>query len=466
MLSLARVLVGRAGALVLAAPLLLAGVVPAPAATIRHAMTPAVESESQFEFISDFQADALPPLPCLHSTPIGCFGADTLRTAYAIKPVLDLNTDGSGRTIVIIDAFQNLTIDTDLAQFDGYWGIPAPLKFTVVKPFGVPTFDPTNPLHVGWSREISIDVEWAHAVAPGAALVLVEAKSEADADLLDATSYAIRHNLGDVITLSFGEAESCAAPGVLARQHAAFRAASERGITVIASSGDKGATRQSCDGSSLLLSASTPASDPYVTGVGGTRLLADGTGAYLSESAWNSGDCNIRSGASGGGFSTVYRRPGYQAKADENQKSRGVPDVAYNADGSTGFLAVWNGRGALVHGTSAGAPQWAGIAALADQAAGHRLGALNQRLYRIAKSDAYGSAFHDITTGNNTFCGIAGYSTGPGWDPVTGLGSPQVATLVGLLARNDEGEQDGQQGGESGGENGGNGGNGGDAGGD
>jgi subtilase family serine protease len=207
-----------------------------------------------------------------------------------------------------------------------------------------------------------------------------------------------------------------------------------------------------------VLSASTPASDPNVTGVGGTRLLADGTGAYLSETAWNTA-----SGASGGGFSTIYRRPGYQATAHDNKKSRGVPDLAYNADGTTGYLAVWNGRGGLVHGTSAGAPQWAGIAALADQAAGHRLGALNQRLYRIAKSDAYGSAFHDITTGNNTFGGIAGYSAGPGWDPVTGLGSPQVATLVGLLARDGEGEHEGQQGGESGG---GNGGSGGDAGGD
>jgi subtilase family serine protease len=421
-------------------------------------MTPALDAESQFEFISDFQADALPPLPCLHSTPIGCFGADTLRAAYAIQPLLDGGITGAGRTIVVVDAFQNPTIEADLAKFDSYWNIPAPPSFTVLSPYGVPAFDPTNRIQVGWSQEISIDVEWAHAVAPGAAIVLVQANSEKDVDLVDATSYAIRHNLGDVITQSFGEAETCAPSEVLAKQHAAFRAAGERGISVFASSGDKGAARQSCDGNSLVLSASTPASDPNVTGVGGTRLLADGTGGYLSETAWNTA-----SGASGGGFSTIYRRPGYQATAHDNKKSRGVPDVAYNADGTTGYLAVWNGRGGLVHGTSAGAPQWAGIAALADQAAGHRLGALNQRLYRIAKSDAYGSAFHDITTGNNTFGGIAGYSAGPGWDPVTGLGSPQVATLVGLLARDGEGEHEGQQGGESGGENGG---SGGDAGGD
>jgi subtilase family serine protease len=417
-------------------------------------MTPALDGEFQFELLSDFQADALPPLPCLHSTPIGCFGADTIRAAYNIQPLLDRGITGAGRTIVVIDAFQNTTIAADLAKFDSFWSIAAPPRFTVLAPYGVPAFDPTNKTQVGWSQEISIDVEWAHAIAPGAAIVLVEAKSESDANLVNATRYAVRHKLGDVITQSFGEAESCAAPGVLAKQHATFQAAAEQGITVFASSGDRGAARQSCDGNSLVLSASTPASDPNVTGVGGTHLLANGTGGYLSETAWSS-----TGGASGGGFSTLFRRPGYQESSQLNEKARGVPDVAYNADGTSGYLAVWNGHVGLVHGTSAGAPQWAGIAALADQAAGRRLGALNNRLYRIARSEAYGSAFHDITTGNNTFGGIAGYSAGPGWDPVTGLGTPQVASLVALLARDgeqghegDNGEQDGSHGGDGGGD--------------
>ncbi len=454
----------------------MAGVAPVSVATAGHAMAPAVDSESQFDSFNDLKpGDPVPPFGCLHSTPIGCFGADTLRTAYAL-PALDGKHDGTGRTIVVIDAFRNPTIESDLAIFDGFWNLPTP-SFEELNPFEA-TVDLKDPKQMGWSVEISIDVEWAHAVAPGAKIVLLLAKSESDVDLLDATTYAIHHNLGDVITQSFGEAESCAAPGVLGKQRGVFKLASERGITIVASSGDKGAGRQSCDGKSLILSASTPASDPNVTAVGGTRLLADGNinkipGAYLSESVWNSpvlnpdGTCNLqRSGASGGGFSTVFRRPAYQAAVNDNKEARGVPDVAYNADGATAFLAVWNGLPLKAHGTSAGAPQWAGIAALADQAAGHRLGALNPRLYRIAQSNAYGSAFHDITTGNNTFCGIAGYSAGPGWDPVTGLGSPQVATLVGLLAQDGEGEHDEQQGGESGGGNGGNGGTAGDAGGD
>ncbi len=418
----------------LAVPLLSAGAVPA---TIGHFMTPAVETGSEFEFINDSEVDALPPLPCLHSAPIGCFGADTIRIAYNIQPVLDQGIDGAGRTIVIIDAFQNPSIQTDLARFDSFWNIPAPPSFKTYSPNGVPAFDPKSSLQVGWSQEISIDVEWAHATAPGAAIVLVQASSEKDSDLLNATEFAIENNLGDVISQSFGEAEMCAGEDLIERQHEAFKEAGERGITLVASSGDKGAARQSCDGKSLVLSVSTPASDPDVTGVGGTHLFASATGAYESETAWNTAK-----GASGGGFSTLYERPAYQARLQTNEEARGVPDIAYNADGASGFIIVWNGRGAVVGGTSGGTPQWAGIAALADQAARHRLGSLNKSLYRIARSGAYHLAFHDITSGNNTFMGVAGFSAGPGWDPVTGLGSPNVANLIRLL-RGQEREESG-----------------------
>jgi len=282
-----RTLCARAAVLALSAPLLITGAIPASAATIGHAMTPAVESESQFEFITDSEVDALPPLPCLHSAPIGCFGPDTIGIAYNIQPVHAQGIDGAGRTIVIIDAFQNLTVQTDLAKFDGFWNVPAPPSFKIYAPDGVPTFDPNSALQVGWSQEISIDVEWAHATAPGAGIVLVEARSETDTDLVSATSYAIRHNLGDVISQSFGEAEMCAGESLIERQHELFQEASERGITLFASSGDKGAARQSCDGKSLVKSVSTPASDPNVTGVGGTHLIASNTGAYQTETAWN-----------------------------------------------------------------------------------------------------------------------------------------------------------------------------------
>jgi len=154
----------------------------------------------------------------------------------------------------------------------------------------------------------------------------------------------------------------------------------------------------------------------------------------MSETAWNTPAPPAIAGASGGGFSTLYRRPSYQAPLQkDNNKARGVPDVAYNADPGKPFLVIYNGRGAFAAGTSAGTPQWAAIVALADQAAGHRLGSINKTLYHIGKSDAYSTAFNDVTAGNNTFMGIAGYDAKPGWDAVTGLGSPNVANLIPLL---------------------------------
>src|SRR6266852_9791056 len=376
----AHALWARVCAVALATPLLFAGVAPVLAG---HPMTPAFGSDSQVDYVDDFQADAggLPTLGCLHSVPIGCFGADTIRPAYGIPAANDPTVNGTGRTIVIIDAFQNPHIQTDLTHFDGFWNLPH-TSLTVLSPFGDPGFDPTKKIQRGFSVEISIDVEWAHAMAPGAALVLVQAISANDVDLVAALKYAIDNNLGDVITQSFGEAESCIDPVVLADQHAALEKASSLGITVLASSGDQGGARQSCDGTPTLVAGpSTPASDPEVTSVGGTRLMADSSGAYMSESVWNTPKTPKQltgEGASGGGFSTLYRRPGYQAPFQKNNKARGVPDVAYNADKATGYVVWWMGMGAVVGGTSAGSPQWAGIIALADQAAGRRMGATNK----------------------------------------------------------------------------------------
>jgi kumamolisin len=177
----------------------------------------------------------------------------------------------------------------------------------------------------------------------------------------------------------------------------------------------------------LVAGVSTPASDPLVTAVGGTQLTADAaSGAYGSEVAWND-----PFGASGGGFSSVYRRPGYQARSVEENKHRGVPDVAWSSafvGGAT--LIVFHGMPRPIFGTSIAAPAWAGVAALADQAAGRRLGDLNKVLYRAAKGEGGETRFHDIASGNNSFHGFTGFSAGAGWDPVTGLGSPDVAKLL------------------------------------
>lgn len=224
-----------------------------------------------------------------------------------------------------------------------------------------------------------------------------------------------------------------------------------RCVTFIASSGDYGTiSHPETFGSSVLVKeVSLPASDPLVLAAGGTSLTADpATGAYISETAWNTLPqlSAGRSFASAGGFSDLFARPAYQDGVPGIGAMRGVPDVAGDASSDTGVafaVTAPSGGYALLSssGTSASAPFWAGLIALADQKAGHPLGFVNPAIYRIARSPMYHEAFHDITTGNNTLSftsppvTITGYQAGPGWDPVTGWGTPNARVLIPLLAR-------------------------------
>jgi subtilase family serine protease len=376
--------------------------------------------------------------PQSSTNPVPCYAPAQIRRAYNIPRSLT----GAGETIVIVDAFQSPTIVNDLALFDSVFGLPSP-TLNIIAPQGLTPFDPTNPDQVGWAGEISLDVEWSHAIAPGATIDLVLAKSDQDPDILAAQQYVVNHNLGDVLSQSFGEGETCMAPSVFAATHKVFERALKERMTVFASAGDSGAAQQDCNNDgNFFLSASTPASDPLVTGVGGTHLNANfTTGAYQSETVWNNSGENPNFGAGGGGFSTFYQRPFYQYLVRTGSSSRGVPDVTYNGDLYGGVLAVWSssGQGAdlvfIFGGTSAGTQQWAGITALADQAAGHRLGFLNPALYAIGASPLDSYAFHDITVGNNSWdvSGVTGYPAARGWDPASGLGSPNAAHLIRLL---------------------------------
>jgi subtilase family serine protease len=244
---------------------------------------------------------------------------------------------------------------------------------------------------------------------------------------------------------------------LLDQQHALFAKATRKGITLVASSGDSGAAQPSCDGNTAILAASTPASDPNVTGVGGTTLDADTrTGTYKNETAWTEPfGCNPPAVAaddvncSGGGFSSVYRRPDFQAGAVNRHRGRGVPDVAYNAGVAGGVLidcsfcnVLFGGKPTdpptflIIGGTSAGSPQWGGLAAIGDQIGRHRMGNINPALYEISHAKRiYSAALHDITVGNNDVSEIGtGFDATKGWDPVTGLGSPNAVALLPLLA--------------------------------
>jgi subtilase family serine protease len=400
-----------------------------------------------------------------------CYSPQQIYQAYNINPLLNSGITGKGRTIVIIDAFQNPGMQDDLAAFDSVFGLPTP-NFTQIAPDGLTPFDPTNGDMVGWAGEIALDVQWSHAIAPGAKIDLVLSKSDQDVDILSATKYAVDHNLGDVISQSFGENENCVDPTLLKQEHQLYAEATKKGITLLASSGDEGAAQPTCDGSSWTQVASSPASDPLVTAVGGTELIAafacrDATtqeqvacpppapapGTYKSESALNEAPGLYTEGSfsTGGGFSDLYSRPEYQeGVAGTKRGHRGVPDVSFTAAIGHGVLASCETCNGGVQaffvfgGTSVGSPCWAGLVALADQLAHHRLGFLNNALYKIGQDHFQSSrAYHDITVGNNTvqepdatntLVTVQGFNAQKGWDATTGLGSPKVANLLPLLA--------------------------------
>ncbi|HEX4472090.1 MAG TPA: S53 family peptidase [Nocardioides sp.] len=377
-----------------------------------------------------------------------CYSPAEIQKAYGVTPLLNRGKDGSGRTIVIVDAYQNPYIAADLATFSSTFDLPT-AQFSAIAPQGVPAFDPTDANQVGWGEETTLDVLWAHAIAPGAKIQLVEAKSNEDADIFAATQYAVQHNLGDVLSQSFGENENCVDPALLGQEHQLFQQASRAGWTLFASSGDSGAAQFTCDNTGAVKVASSPASDPLVTGVGGTTLSAADDGSYLGETAWtetlfgcnppavNPADVNC----SGGGYSTIYHKPGFQA-LDVRGSGRGEPDVAYNAGINGGVLTVCSVCNAgvpavfLFGGTSAGTPQWSALTAIGDQIAHRRLGDINPALYGLSHLPKGINPLHDVTTGNNDVVEIggAGYDAGRGWDPVTGLGTPKANLLLPALA--------------------------------
>lgn len=371
--------------------------------------------------------------------PINCYTPQELLNAYDIQRVHDAGITGKHQTIVIIDAFGYPTLQDDVNVFNTAFNLP-PVKLNVIAPYGMPKFDLNNADMVNWSGEIALDVESAHAVAPDATIDLVVSVSDQDQDIENALEYVVNHHLGNVLSQSYGEAESCVDPKIMKAQHRAFAKAVAEGMTVFASSGDDGAAQLTCDGSSFFQSASSPASDPLVTSVGGTSLSASQPdGKYVSETAWND-----EYGSSGGGYSKIYNRPFYQF-GYVHKSGRGVPDVAYSGDVNNGLLIAWSGGDPanvgdiyIFGGTSAGSPQWAAMTSLVDSVFGPQ-GDINPLIYQFVARVEYSKIFHDITTGNNTVTEtdangnpvtVQGFNATRKWDAVTGLGSIDLGNAI------------------------------------
>jgi subtilase family serine protease len=338
-----------------------------------------------------------------------------VRHAYGFDRVAN---QGAGQTIAIIDAYDDPNIASDLAVFSSTFGLPtcstANGCFRKVYASG---FKPQT--DAGWSLEIALDVEWAHAMAPQAKIVLVEANSSSFADLMRAVDTAVGLK-ANVISMSFGGSEFSSETSSYYDGH--FNNSNTRSVTFLASSGDNGS------------GAEYPAASPYVIAVGGTTLSVDSVGNYLGETAWS---------GSGGALSAYEAEPAGQQSYPiprDNTGTRGIPDVSYNGNPNTGFpvydtVPYYNSSGWFtLGGTSAGAPQWASLVAIVNSAraaAGKLPLTVNGNL--LYNSSLAGS-YRDISSGTNGTCGTICTSSS-GYDYVTGLGSPDVANLVPAMLR-------------------------------
>jgi subtilase family serine protease len=386
-------------------------------------------------------AAARPPRPLDCGPPdyfIQCYTPHEYEVAYGVAPLLSHGTDGRGETVVMPETAEAPSssgdtytdIRQDLAAFDSRFGLPA-ATLQVVNTVGAKT------PYLAATEEVE-DTEMVHAIAPGATLdvVLVPAISSG-ANFTAAITKTVHEGIAlhaAVISISDSGGERLLTRAEVNTMNTALEQARDQHVTVVAASGDTGAISDN----GPPVQVSMPASDPLVLAAGGTTLDATwATGAYHGEMAWNES-----TDASGGGYSSLFPRPSYQDGVARIAATRGVPDVAANADSATAMAIVFTGGVLLTAtGTSASTPLWAGVIALADQQAGQHLGFVNPALYAIAQGPNYHQAFHDVTTGGNSVLwptGVfTGYTAGPGWDPVTGWGSPDAQYLVPLLARSE-----------------------------
>jgi len=373
-----------------------------------------------------------------------CLTPQTMRQAYGIDSLLQKGFTGKGQTVIDVVSFGSPTLQADMDVFDQTFNLP-PIQPQVISPLNTIPKQGSRSDQKGWAQETELDVQIVHALAPGAKMIILQSPvSETEGivglpEYRKLEQYVIDHRLGSIVSMSWGASELTLQNLQGKQELAQWNSILGQGtinhhITYFASSGDNGAT-DAIDARNDLGKVATTSfapDSPWVTSVGGTSLKH--TGSTFQETAWS--DHGDGSG-SGGGFSRFYQMPPYQkmlpgAVQQQFKNRRGVPDVSADADPATGLAIYQQGQWTLGGGTSASAPVWAAIQAIANQVAGHPLGFINPGLYKLGASRTYHQDFHDITQGNNSNpeAGVKGYSAVPGWDAVTGLGSPNAERLI------------------------------------
>jgi len=368
-------------------------------------------------------------------------------TIYDINPLLSAGINGAGQTIAVL-ARSNIYL-SDVQSFRSMFGLKA----------NNPTFMVTNsdPGQVnGDNLETTLDTEWAGAVAPNASIKVIISSSSGSSDGIDlSATYAVNNNVAPIISLSYGGCEASMGSTELAFYNSLWKQAAAQGQTVLVAAGDSGAA--ACDSFSTSKAVHGRAvnglcSSPYATCVGGTEFVEGSNPgqywfaannsttlasalSYIPETTWNeSGTAGLAAG--GGGASMIYAKPSWQTGAGvPADGKRDVPDVSLAAAMHDGYTVVQGGEMGYifpVSGTSAATPAFAGLIALVNQKYNAAQGCINPVLYPLAAKQAAGGAsiFHDITTGNNSVSGQAGFSAAAGYDQATGLGSVDFNNLV------------------------------------
>ncbi|HEX3779857.1 MAG TPA: S53 family peptidase [Pseudonocardiaceae bacterium] len=412
--------------------LLAAVIAPATAAAAPAAAT--TESVGQQARVEDLpnQPVPIPTSQCLAKYGTECYTPAQLRDAYDLNPLYRYGITGAGRTIVLVDPYGSPTIQHDLNVFDKQFGLPD----TTVQVFAwgkIPPFDPTDDDMVGSAEESTLDVEVAHAIAPGAKIVLAETAVDQTEglvgmpELMGAINALVDAHDGDVMSMSWGTREEYF-PGYAQGDYSsleslryAFKNAVAHVVTLTASSGDGGGFPN--------VGGFWPSSDPLVTAVGGTHIdLADNGSRTKPDSAWLD---------SGGYRSTVFGRPAFQNPVRSVAGTQRVtPDVSLDADPNGGMWVYSSFPPAnqtgwwLGGGTSQSAPMFAAIVALADQAARHRFGQIDNELYQLYAQHAKGIV--DVTVGDTADPseGSTGFPATPGYDQATGVGTIDAAKFV------------------------------------
>jgi subtilase family serine protease len=417
-------------------------------------------------------AGALPAPPstafCEQHYHIACYLPAQVQRAYRLPRLYRQGVTGRGQTIVIVDSFGSPTVRRDLSRFDRAAGLPAPPSLKVIQPAGkVPPYQPGSDRE-GWAGETDLDVEYAHAIAPGASILLVETPTSEDEgttgfpQIVAAETYVINHHLGGVISQSFSATEQTfPSRASLLRLRGAYLDAARQGVTVLAASGDSGAADVRFNEVTYYLHPVTswPDSDPLVTGVGGTQLHLNAAGDNVTPpTVWNDtfnvatnrfavGNSGPNPLAGGGGTSVVFGRPRFQNGVRNIVGGhRGVPDISMSGacNGAVDMYQSFGGQPAGWYptcGTSEATPEFAGIVALADQVAGHPLGVINRYLYRLAARRAPGIV--DVVSGNNTVSfrqggrlhTVHGFAARPGYDLASGVGTVNAPSFVRELAQ-------------------------------